>query len=48
VLYLGSIPFSYRAQQRFAEMQPAVDETDGPVSDKTTGASGDPDTKEPL
>jgi len=48
VLYLGSIPFSYRAQQRFAEMQPAVDETDGPVSDKTTGVSGDPDTKEPL
>ena len=48
VSYLGSIPFSYRAQQRFAEMQPAVDETDGPVSDKTTGVSGDPDTKEPL
>ena len=48
VSYLGSIPFSYRAQQRFAEMQPAIDETDGPVSDKTTGVSGDPDTKEPL
>ena len=48
VLYLGSIPFSYRAQHRFAEMQPAVEETGGQVSDKTTGISSEPGNKERL
>ena len=48
VLYLGSIPFSYRAQKRFAEMQPAVEETGGQVSDKTNGISSEPGNKERL
>ena len=48
VLYLGSIPFSYRAQKRFAEMQPAVEETGGQVSDKTPGISSEPGNKERL
>ncbi len=48
VLYLGSIPFSYRAQRRYAEMQPAVEETGGQVSDKTNGISSEPGNKERL
>ena len=48
VLYLGSIPFSYRAQQRFAEMQPEFEETGGQVSEKTTGNSSEPGNKERL
>ena len=48
VLYLGSIPFSYRAQQRLAEMQPAVEQTGGQVSDKSTGISSEPGNKERL
>ena len=48
VLYLGSIPFSYRAQQRFAEMQPEFEETGGQVSEKTTGNSSAPGNKERL
>ena len=48
VLYLGSIPFSYRAQKRFAEMQPEFGETGGQGSDKTTGISSEPSNKERL
>ena len=48
VLYLGSIPFSYRAQQRFAEMQPEFEEIGGQVSEKTTGNSSEPGNKERL
>ena len=48
VLYLSSIPFSYRAHKRFVKTQMGVEETRVPAREASTEIIGETDNKELL